>query len=125
MICRLLIHFDIKSRGEGQNRWNAGHRLDAAVLYRLALEKGKPGERFHAAAEEGIAMKDIAEAIGKRLDLPVKPVSAEAAEQHFGWLAPMVGLDCPASNALTQRRLGWQPVQQTLLADIAGGIYDL
>ncbi|MBK0379355.1 SDR family oxidoreductase [Mucilaginibacter segetis] len=111
--------------GEGQNRWNAGHRLDAAVLYRLALEKGKPGERFHAAAEEGIAMRDIAEAIGKRLGLPVKSVSVDEAGAHFGWFAHMAGLDCPASSALTQACLGWQPVQQTLIADIAAGIYDL
>lgn len=111
--------------GDGENRWNAGHRLDAAVLYRLALEKGKAGERFHAAAEEGIRVKDIAEAIGQRLGLPVQSISAEEAQQHFGWFAHMAGLDCPTSSQLTQDRLGWQPVQPTLLADIEAGIYDL
>jgi len=111
--------------GNGQNRWNAGHRLDAAVLYRLVLEQGKAGERFHAAAEEGIPVKDIAEAIGKRLGLPVKSLSAEEAGAHFGWFGHMAGLDCPTSSQLTQECLGWQPVQQTLIADIEAGIYDL
>ncbi len=109
--------------GEGGNRWNAGHRLDAAVLYRLALEKGKPGERFHAAAEAGITVKSIAEAIGKQLGVPAKSISMEEASEYFGWFAHMAGLDCPASSAVTQEKLNWQPSQPTLLADIEEGIY--
>ncbi|EHQ30074.1 SDR family oxidoreductase [Mucilaginibacter paludis] len=109
--------------GEGLNQWNAVHRLDAAHLYRLALESGAPHARYHAAAEESITLKTIAEAIGQQLDIPVKSVSAAAAAEHFGWFAQMAALDCPASSKLTQQWLNWQPTHSTLLADIESGVY--
>jgi nucleoside-diphosphate-sugar epimerase len=109
--------------GEGQNRWNAVHRLDAARLFRLALEKPVPGTRYHASAEEAITMKAIAEAIGKQLDLPVRSVSTEAAAEHFGWFARMAAIDCPSSSEWTRQSLNWQPTHPTLLADIDNGVY--
>lgn len=83
--------------GDGRNRWPAAHRRDAARLYRLALEKGAAGARYHAAGEEGIAFRDIAEVIGKRLNLPVAGLKPEEAGEHFGFLAMFAGLDAPAS----------------------------
>ncbi|MCF2490836.1 SDR family oxidoreductase [Dyadobacter sp. CY347] len=111
--------------GEGQNRWNAVHRLDAAQLYRLAVEQGAKGgiARFHGAAEEAIPVKDIAEAIGKQLNIPVISVTHEAAAEHFGWFAHMAAIDCPTSSKLTQAQLTWHPTRPTLLADIESGIY--
>lgn len=109
--------------GEGQNRWNAGHRLDAASLYRLALEQATPGARYHANTEEGIKLKNIAEVIGAQLNLPVKSISAEEAAGHFGWFAHMAALDCPASSAWTQEHLKWHPSHPLLLTDIENGIY--
>jgi nucleoside-diphosphate-sugar epimerase len=109
--------------GEGQNRWNAVHRLDAARLYRLALENAEPHARYHASAEEAITVKSIAEAIGKQLELPVVSIAPEAAAGHFGWFAHMAAIDCPASSELTQERLNWRPAHSTLLADIAAGVY--
>lgn len=109
--------------GEGQNRWNAGHRLDAALLYRLALEQARPGARFHANTEEGTTVKAIAEAIGAQLNLPVKSVTAEEAQGHFGWFAHMAAIDCPASNEWTKETLGWHPSHPLLLNDIENGIY--
>ena len=109
--------------GEGLNRWNAVHRLDAAHLFRLALEQATPGTRYHGAAEEAITVKAIAEAIGKQLNIPVKSITPEAATEHFSWFAHMVAIDCPASNKLTQERLNWHPTHSTLLADIENGIY--
>lgn len=109
--------------GEGQNRWNAGHRLDAALLYRLALEQATPGARFHANTEEGITVKSIAEAIGQQLNLPVKSISVEDAAGHFGWFAHMAAIDCPASNSWTQEQLNWHPSHPFLLADIENGVY--
>src|SRR6266481_358582 len=109
--------------GEGLNRWNAVHRLDAAHLFRLALEKATAGARFHAVAEEGIAFRDIAEVIGKRLNIPVVSKSPEEAANHFGWFAAFAGLDCPASSKLTQERLDWRPVHPTLLTDLERGSY--
>jgi nucleoside-diphosphate-sugar epimerase len=109
--------------GEGLNRWNAVHRLDAAHLYRLALEHAEAGIRFHGAAEEGIPFKAIAEAIGKKLGIPVVSVSAEEAAEHFGWFAGFAAIDCPVSSKKTQERLNWHPTQQTLLADLEGNIY--
>jgi hypothetical protein len=82
------------------------HRLDCAHLYRLALEKGSPRARYHAVAEEGVPVREIAESIGRGLKLPTVSLSAEQAGEHFGWLAHFVGLDVPASSALTQERLG-------------------
>lgn len=109
--------------GEGQNRWNAVHRLDAARLFRLALENAEPGARYHASAEEAITVKAIAEALGKQLNLPVKSVAPEAAAEHFGWFAHMAGIDCPSSSSWTQQTLNWQPTQATLLTDIENGVY--
>lgn len=106
--------------GGGSNRWPAIHRLDAAKLFRLAAESAPAGSRLHGAGEEGILFRNIAEAIGLRLSLPVSSVSREAAEEHFGWLTPFVLMDNPTSNALTRKRLGWEPVETTLAADIAG-----
>jgi nucleoside-diphosphate-sugar epimerase len=105
--------------GDGRNRWTAVHRLDAARLFRLALEKGSAGARYHGVAEEGIAFREIAEVIGKRLNLPVVGKSPEEAADHFGWFAHFAALDCPASSKLTQERLGWQPHQPGLIADLA------
>jgi len=109
--------------GEGRNRWNAGHRLDAALLYRLALEQATPGARFHANTEEGITLKSIAEAIGQQLNLPVRSISAEEGAAHFGWFAHMVAIDCPVSNRWTQEQLNWHPSHPFLLADIENGVY--
>jgi len=105
--------------GAGLNRWPAVHVDDAARLYRLALEKHQAGAIYHAVAEEGVALRDIAEAIGKGLNVPVKSIDAEEAQAHFGWLSLFAGLDCPASSALTRQRLGWQPSGPGLLADLA------
>jgi nucleoside-diphosphate-sugar epimerase len=104
--------------GEGRNRWPAVHRLDAACLFRLALEKGEAGARYHGVADEGVPTRDIAEVIGARLELPVVARSAEEAAGHFGFLGLFFGLDCPASSALTRRRLGWRPTRPGLLADL-------
>ncbi len=106
--------------GDGLNRWPAIHRLDAANLFRLALESAPAGSRLHGVGEEGIPFRDIAGAIGHRLNLPVTSISREAAEEHFGWLAQFALSDNPASNALTQKWLGWKPVGSTLIADIEG-----
>ena len=99
------------------------HRLDAACLFRLALEQGVPGARYHGVAEDGIAFRDIAEVIGKKLNIPVVSKSPEEAANHFTWFTTFAGLDCPASSKLTQERLGWRPVQPSLLADLEQGSY--
>lgn len=104
--------------GDGQNRWPAVHRLDAAPVYRLALEKGSPGARYHAVGEEGVPLLEIAEALGRGLKIPVMSKSAEEAGQHFGWLGAFVDRDMPASSALTQQRLGWRPTGVGLIADL-------
>jgi nucleoside-diphosphate-sugar epimerase len=104
--------------GEGLNRWPAVHRLDAAQLYRLALEKGSAGARYHGVADEGIPVKDIAGIIGRRLNLPVVSKSTDEAADHFGWIAHFFGIDCPASSAQTQERLGWRPVHSALIPDL-------
>jgi nucleoside-diphosphate-sugar epimerase len=109
--------------GDGQNRWNAVHRLDAAHLFRLALENAEPGARYHGSAEEAITVKTIAELIGKQLDLPVVSIAPEAAAEHFGWFSHMAAVDCPASSRWTQEHLSWQPTHTTLLADIENGVY--
>lgn len=103
---------------EGANRWPAVHVLDAACLYRLVLEQGVRGARYHAVGEQGVALRAIAESIGRGLQLPAVSVPASGAEQHFGWLARFAGMDSPASSALTQQRLGWRPVETTLIADL-------
>lgn len=104
--------------GDGLNRWPAVHRLDAAHLFRLALEKGSAGARYHGVAEEGIAVRDIAEVIGRHLNIPVVAKSPEEAAGHFGWFAAFTGLDCPASSKLTQERLGWHPTHTGLISDL-------
>jgi nucleoside-diphosphate-sugar epimerase len=104
--------------GDGLNRWPAVHRLDAAHLYRLALEKGSAGARYHAVAEEGVPFREIAEAIGRGLKVPVVAKSAEEAGTHFGWLAHFTALDMPASSALTRERLGWRPTGVGLIANL-------
>ena len=109
--------------GDGLNRWTAVHRLDTARLYRLAVEKGAAGARYHGVAEEGIAFRDIAEAIGRGLNIPVVSKSREEAADHFGWFAHFASLDCPASSKLTQERLGWRPTQLTLIEDLERGTY--
>jgi len=104
--------------GDGLNRWPAVHRLDAANLFRLALEKSSAGSRFHGVAEEGVAFRDIAEVIGRRLNIPVVSKSPEEASSHFGWFAHFARLDCPASSKQTRELLGWQPRQPGLIPDI-------
>jgi nucleoside-diphosphate-sugar epimerase len=105
--------------GDGTNRWSAVHRLDAAHLFRLALEKkATAGTRFHGVAEEGVAFRDIAEVIGRRLNVPVVAKSPEEAANHFGWFAHFAAIDCPASSRRTRELLGWQPKQPGLIADL-------
>lgn len=105
--------------GTGLNRWAAVHRLDAAPVYRLALEKGSAGARYHAIAEEGVSVREIAEAIGRGLKIPVVALTAEEAARHFGWLGFPVSMDAPASSALTQQRLGWHPTEKPgFIADL-------
>ena len=109
--------------GDGLNRWPAVHRLDAARLYRLALERGAKGERFHAVAEEGVPFLEIAEVIGRRLNIPVVSKSPAEAAQHFGWFAMFAGIDAPASSARTRAELGWKPEQPGLIADVDDPAY--
>jgi len=104
--------------GEGANRWAAAHVEDTARLYRLALERAEPGATYHAVAEEGVAMRDIATAIGRRLSLPVKTIAPEQAEGHFGWLAMFAARDGQASSELTREKLGWRPGGPGLIADL-------
>jgi nucleoside-diphosphate-sugar epimerase len=109
--------------GDGLNRWPAVHRLDAARLYRLLLEKGSAGARYHGIAEEGISFREIAGVIGRHLNVPIVSKSAEEAADHFGWLAPFAGMDLPASSSRTQAELEWRPVQFGLIADLDRGSY--
>jgi nucleoside-diphosphate-sugar epimerase len=104
--------------GDGRNRWAAVHVLDAAGLYRLALEKGAAGAKYHAVAEEGVPLRDIADAIGRGLNVPVVSKSPEESAEHFGFLGFFVGMDGPASSARTQQRLGWRPTGPGLIADL-------
>ena len=109
--------------GGGFNRWPAVHRLDAARLYRLALEKGVGGARYHAIADEGLPTKEIAAVIGRGLNLPVVSKSREEAADHFGWIGGFFAMDGPASSAKTRKELGWQPAQPGLIADLDHGHY--
>ena len=104
--------------GEGRNRWPAAYILDVARLYRLAIEKAEPDAKYHAVAEEGVPMRDIAEAIGRRLKLPVKSIAPDEAQAYFGWLSMFAGYDMPASSAQTRRKLGWEPKGPGLIADL-------
>ena len=109
--------------GDGQNRWPAVHRSDACRVFRLALERGAEGGPFHAIAEEGIPVKEIAEVIGRRLNIPVVSKSQDDAAEHFGWFAMFIGLDAPASSARTREILGWEPTGPTLFQDMADPAY--
>jgi nucleoside-diphosphate-sugar epimerase len=104
--------------GDGLNRWPAVHRLDAAHLYRLVLEKGSAGATYHGVADQSVPTREIAESIGRGLNVPVVSKSNEAAADHFGWIARFFGIDSPASSARTQERLGWRPVQPGIIADL-------
>jgi nucleoside-diphosphate-sugar epimerase len=104
--------------GEGLNRWPAVHRLDAAHLYRLVLEKGTAGASYHGVADEGIPTREIAEVIGRHLNVRVVSKSREEAADHFGWIALFFGIDAPASSAQTQEQLGLRPVEPGLIADL-------
>jgi nucleoside-diphosphate-sugar epimerase len=109
--------------GEGRNRWPAVHRRDAARVYRLALEQKAAGVRYHALDEDGVLFKDIAAIIGRRLNLPVVGMSPEQAQAHFGWFATFAAIDAPASSQRTCERLGWEPRQPGLLADLDQAYY--
>ena len=104
--------------GDGQNRWPAAHVLDTARLYRLAIERAEPGAKYHAVAEEGVPVRDMAEVIGRRLKMPVKSIVPEEAQAYFGWLAMFAGHDAPASSERTRKKLGWQPTEPGILADL-------
>jgi nucleoside-diphosphate-sugar epimerase len=104
--------------GEGQNLWPAVHRLDAARVFRLALKHGAEGGPFHAVAEEGVPFRRIAEAIGRRLSLPVTSIAPEAAADHFGFAARPVAGNGPASSTMTREQLGWQPRELGLIEDM-------
>jgi nucleoside-diphosphate-sugar epimerase len=109
--------------GDGANRWNAGHTLDAAHLYRLALESAPAGSRLHAVGDEGIPFREIAEHIGRHLGVPTVSIAPDDAADHFGFLGPLVSMDAPVSSALTQELLGWKPTHPGLLEDLDEGHY--
>lgn len=109
--------------GDGLNCWPAVHVLDAAQVYRLALEKAEPGAKYHAVAEEGVRQRDIAQTIGRHLHLPVQTITPDEAGAFFGWLAPFAGFDMRASSKQTRRKLKWTPTQPGLLADLDKGQY--
>jgi nucleoside-diphosphate-sugar epimerase len=104
--------------GEGRNRWAAAHISDVARLYRLALEKNEAGAKYHAVAEEGVPLREVAEAIGRRLKVPVKSIFPEEASAHFGWLAMFASHDLMASSEKTRKKLGWNPTGPGLIADL-------
>jgi nucleoside-diphosphate-sugar epimerase len=122
---RISLHVEIARRqgrvayvGEGKNRVPAAHVSDVVRLFRLALEKGEPGARYHAVSEEGVALRDIAEAIGAGLKMPVESITPDDAPRYFGAMAGLAALDIPASGAATQERLDWRPRGPTLLTDL-------
>jgi nucleoside-diphosphate-sugar epimerase len=109
--------------GDGSNRWPAVHRIDAAHLFRLALEQAPAGSTLHGVADEGVPIRDIAGVIGRHLNLPVVAISPEDAAQHFAWLASFLAADSPASSALTRELVGWQPTHPGLIDDLDQGHY--
>ena len=109
--------------GDGANRWPAVHRSDAAHLVRLGIENAPAASVLHAVAEGGIPAREIAEAIGRGLDLPVTSVAPEDAADHFGWIGGFFAADAPASSAITRSLLGWEPTGATLLQDLDSGSY--
>jgi nucleoside-diphosphate-sugar epimerase len=109
--------------GQGTNRWSAVHRLDAATLFRLGIEAAPAGARLHAAAEEAIPSRRIAEAIGTKLGVPVQPILLERVMEHFGWLGAFFSIDKPASSAKTRDLVGWKPTQIGLIQDLEQGTY--
>jgi nucleoside-diphosphate-sugar epimerase len=104
--------------GDGRNRWPAGHLSDVALLYRLAIEEGEPGARYHAVGEEGIEARGIAEALARGLKIPTVSIPQEKAAEHFGWMGMFAGMDMPASSAQTQAKLYWRPTGPKLIADL-------
>jgi nucleoside-diphosphate-sugar epimerase len=109
--------------GDGTNRWSAVHRLDAATLFRLGIEKAPAGARLHGAAEEGITSRQIAEAIGKKLGVPVQSIPSARVTEHFGWLGALFSMDKPVSSAKTRELVGWKPTQIALIQDLERGKY--
>jgi nucleoside-diphosphate-sugar epimerase len=109
--------------GDGANRWPAVHRLDAAHLFRLALERAPAGSTLHAVTDEGVPIRAIADVIGRHLGLPLAAIPAEQAADHFGWLAGFLAVDSPAASTLTRQLLGWQPTQPGLIDDLDKGHY--
>jgi nucleoside-diphosphate-sugar epimerase len=109
--------------GDGSNRWNAGHTLDAAHLFRLALESAPAGQRLHAVGDEGVPFREITESIGRHLSVPTASIAPADAGAHFGFLGPLVSLDAPVSSALTQELLGWKPTHPGLIEDLDEGHY--
>jgi nucleoside-diphosphate-sugar epimerase len=111
--------------GDGQNRWSAGHLSDVARCYHLAIERGEAGARYNAVGEEGVAAKDIAEALGRGLKVPVKSVTQAEAGEYFGWMGMFASLDMSASSAITQAKLNWKPTGPGLIADLDAMNYGL
>jgi nucleoside-diphosphate-sugar epimerase len=109
--------------GDGANVWPAVHRLDAGALVARAVDRAAAGAIVHATAEEGVPSREIAEAIGRGLDLPVKSIPADQAVDHFGWIGPIFAADCPTSSEQTRRLLDWHPTHNTLIEDIDAGFY--
>ncbi len=109
--------------GDGANRWPAAHRLDVARLFRLAAEQAPSGSVLHAVAEEGVPIRQIAEVIGRHLELPVASVSSDEAGEHFGWMAGLLAMDSPASSTLTRELTGWEPTHAGLIEDLEAGHY--
>jgi nucleoside-diphosphate-sugar epimerase len=109
--------------GDGANRWPATHRLDAAHVFRLGLEKAPAGSVLHAVAEEGVPIRQVAEVIGRHLAVPVAAISPDDAAGHFGFLSALIGVDSPVSSAATRQLLDWQPTQAGLVDDLEEGHY--
>jgi nucleoside-diphosphate-sugar epimerase len=109
--------------GDGSNRWPAVHRIDAAHLFRLAMEAAPAGARLHGAGEEGVPFREIAEVVGRQLKPPAVSIGAEDADDHVGFLGALVSLDNPTSSSQTQEFLGWRPVHPALIPDLEQGHY--